>query len=99
MLAVLWAMSCFCGFSATSVTATDTLVVKELQGVEVVETSRTHEAYSSVPLRIWDSSDLLQRGVTDLSDVLQRIPGINLRDYGGAGGMKTMGVRGFSLHR
>ena len=76
MLAVLWAMSCFCGFSATSVTATDTLVVKELQGVEVVETSRTHEAYSSVPLRIWDSSDLLQRGVT--------------------GGMKTMGVRGFS---
>lgn len=96
MLTVLWAMSCFCGFSATSVTATDTLVVKELQGVEVVETSRTHEAYSSVPLRIWDSSDLLQRGVTDLSDVLQRIPGINLRDYGGAGGMKTMGVRGFS---
>ncbi len=34
-------------------------------------------------------------GVTDISDALHRLPGINIRDYGGAGGMKTVSVRGF----
>ena len=95
MLAALWAMSYFSSLAAAPMITTDTLVAKELQGVEVVETPRTREIQSNVPLRIWNSSDLLQRGVTDLSDVLQRIPGTNLRDYGGAGSMKTLGVRGF----
>lgn len=34
-------------------------------------------------------------GITDIADALHRLPGVNLRDYGGAGGMKTVGVRGF----
>ena len=34
-------------------------------------------------------------GVTDVADALHRIPGVTLRDYGGAGGMKTVSVRGF----
>ena len=40
-------------------------------------------------------SDIKKMGITDISDALHRIPGINLRDYGGAGGMKTASVRGF----
>lgn len=33
-------------------------------------------------------------GIVDLSDAMKRLPGVNLRDYGGAGGMKTVSVRG-----
>ena len=38
---------------------------------------------------------MLVMGVTDVADALHRLPGITLRDYGGAGGMKTVSVRGF----
>lgn len=35
-----------------------------------------------------------QRGVTNIGDALRRFSGVNLRDYGGAGGLKTVSVRG-----
>ena len=38
---------------------------------------------------------MLRLGVTDMADALHRLPGVTLRDYGGAGGMKTVSVRGF----
>lgn len=34
-----------------------------------------------------------RQGITDLSDALRRMAGTNVRDYGGAGGMKTLSVR------
>ena len=40
------------------------------------------------------TTDLQQRGVTDIADALRRFSGVNLRDYGGAGGLKTVSVRG-----
>lgn len=40
------------------------------------------------------STDMQQRGVTDVADALRRFSGVNLRDYGGAGGLKTVSVRG-----
>ena len=33
-------------------------------------------------------------GITDTGDALRRLAGVNLRDYGGAGGLKTVSVRG-----
>jgi outer membrane cobalamin receptor len=50
---------------------------------------------STAPLHLMDRRDMLQMGVTDMADALHRLPGITLRDYGGAGGMKTVSVRGF----
>ena len=47
-------------------------------------------------MRLLDRGDMLTMGVTDMADALHRLPGITLRDYGGAGGMKTVSVRGFS---
>lgn len=41
-----------------------------------------------------DSTALQRQGVTSLADALRRLPGVNLRDYGGAGGLKTISVRG-----
>ena len=76
---------------------TDTIVgrVHQLEGVTVTESRRQHVMTSTAPLHLMDRRDMLQMGVTDMADALHRLPGITLRDYGGAGGMKTVSVRGF----
>lgn len=49
---------------------------------------------SAIPFHTLDKESMLHTGVTDISDALRRLPGVNLRDYGGAGGLKTVSVRG-----
>jgi len=66
-----------------------------LDDVKVVENARSTQLTSTAPLRILGQQDMLRLGVTDIADALHRLPGITLRDYGGAGGMKTVSVRGF----
>ena len=90
-LLALWAMSC-CAMAQT-----DTIVgrVHELEGVTVTESQRRHTLTSTAPLPLLDRRDMLSMGITDMADALHRLPGITLRDYGGAGGMKTVSVRGF----
>ena len=39
------------------------------------------------------TEDIRKQGITDLADALRRMAGTNVRDYGGAGGMKTLSVR------
>ena len=46
-------------------------------------------------MHVLDRHDMQVQGVVDMADALHRLPGITLRDYGGAGGMKTVSVRGF----
>ena len=41
-----------------------------------------------------DSASLRRMGITDITGALRHIAGIHLRDYGGAGGLKTVNVRG-----
>ena len=67
----------------------------QLREVTVTETRRHHEVTSTAPLHIIDQEEMLTLGITDMADALHRIPGVTLRDYGGAGGMKTVSVRGF----
>lgn len=50
---------------------------------------------STAPQFALGSSTLKAMGATDISSALKRLPGINLKDYGGAGGMKTVSVRSF----
>ena len=66
-----------------------------LSEVVVEANAAPKEAVSSAPLRIVDRQQMLRTGVGDVSDALTRMPGVNLRDYGGAGGLKTVSVRGF----
>ena len=68
----------------------------QLREVTVIESRRQHEVRSTAPLRILDREQMLNLGVTDVADALHRMAGITLRDYGGAGGLKTVSVRGFS---
>lgn len=68
----------------------------QLQEVTVTESRRQHTVTSTAPLYVIDSDQMLTLGITDVADALHRIPGVTLRDYGGAGGLKTVSVRGFS---
>ena len=70
--------------------------IHQLREVTVTESRRQHEVRSTAPLRILDREQMLSLGVTDVADALHRMAGITLRDYGGAGGLKTVSVRGFS---
>ena len=84
--------------SLCAVAQTDTITsrIHQLEGVTVTESRRQHTLTSTAPIRLLDRGDMLTMGVTDMADALHRLPGITLRDYGGAGGMKTVSVRGFS---
>lgn len=81
------------GRPASNDTITDR--THQLQEITVTENRRQHETTSTAPLHIIDREEMLTLGITDVADALHRIPGVTLRDYGGAGGMKTMSVRGF----
>lgn len=62
--------------------------------VEVLSSVQRQAVVSSVPMQLLGRNEILKLGVADISDALRRLPGITLRDYGGAGGMKTVSVRG-----
>lgn len=93
----LLALLSFLVLSVSVWSQTDTIVgrVHELEGVTVTETYRQRVANSPSPFRLLNRQDMLTMGVTDIADALHRLPGITLRDYGGAGGMKTVSIRGF----
>ena len=84
-----WLLAVGLHASAQSV-LTDTL-----QEVTVTETRHSHALKSAAPMHVIDRRDMMTMGITDMADALHRLPGITLRDYGGAGGMKTVSVRGF----
>ncbi len=63
--------------------------------VSVVAERVKEDVKSSAPLFRLTDRKMKLMGVTDLTDALHRLPGLDIRDYGGAGGMKTVSVRGF----
>ena len=75
----------------------DTIVTRERELPELTVSEHRHEQAqrSTAPQHLLMRDDLLRMGATDMADALHRLPGITLRDYGGAGGMKTVSVRGF----
>ena len=83
--------------SVCAIAQTDTIIhrVHQLEGVTITETQKKRVQTSTSPLHLLERQDLLTMGVTDMADAMYRLPGITLRDYGGAGGMKTVSVRGF----
>lgn len=83
--------------SVGAMAQTDTITSRthQLEEVTITETQHKRTVTSTAPLHLLDRKDMLTRGVTDIADALHRLPGITLRDYGGAGGMKTVSVRGF----
>lgn len=79
------------------IVAQDTITTKthHLKEVTVTESMADRAVRSTTPMHVLGAMQFEAYGVTDFADALNRLPGINLRDYGGAGGMKTVSVRGF----
>ena len=95
----LLAATCLCialhAHAQTEKSDTAIASVHDLDEVLVLETRQRKVLSSTAPLHILGRGEFLSAGVTDIADALHRLPGITLRDYGGAGGMKTVSVRGF----
>ena len=65
-----------------------------LQEAITVGLKRDATLRTSVPVFRLDSTALRRSGATDITTALRHLAGVNLRDYGGAGGLKTVSVRG-----
>lgn len=79
----------------TNVVAQDVVRHDSIAEVVVRGDARAKDVMSSAPVYTISNKDFRRMGVTDIATALHRIPSVTLRDYGGAGGMKTVSVRGF----
>lgn len=73
-----------------------TMVV--LDGVVVESGVRAHDISRGTATFTVGREALKTRGVENVTDALRRLPGLNIRDYGGAGGMKSVSVRGLGAN-
>ncbi|MCM1078247.1 MAG: TonB-dependent receptor [Bacteroidales bacterium] len=74
----------------------DTIAKEDtISAVSIVSTYRGRDLRSTAPEYSLGMDDFSKLGVTDIGSALHKLPGVTLRDYGGAGGMKTVSVRGF----
>lgn len=67
---------------------------KQLKGVDVRGRKLQPLSQTAAQTQKMDSADFVRQGVADLGDALRRMSGTEVRDYGGAGGLKTVSVRG-----
>lgn len=81
----------FLGLSAQVV---DTVACKQLLEVEVVSESAPSQMLSSVYSQVAGQADFRRIGIATLDEAVKRMSGVDVRDYGGVGGLKTISVRG-----
>ncbi len=65
-----------------------------LPEVDAVEAVLPQAVTSAVPLQRVSREDIMRLGFDGVADVLKYMSGVNVRDYGGVGGLKTVSVRG-----
>ncbi len=65
-----------------------------VEEVEVKGLRYNNQYKSLTPIFSLLSSDFQRLNISDMTSALRRLPSLTLRDYGGAGGMKTVSVRG-----
>ena len=80
--------------SAYAQTPNDSATVRELPNVEVVAEGGIGMTTSLMPVQRLNKNQMLQLNVANMADALKHMVGITVRDYGGAGGMKTVSARG-----
>ena len=72
----------------------DTVACEQLLELEVVSSSKPSAVSVSSPLQVMEQRDFVRVGAYSLSDAVKRMTGVDVRDYGGVGGLKTVSVRG-----
>lgn len=83
-----------CALTMRAQTDSTSQSVQELQRVDVVADRQSSPVRASVPVQQIDRDRMRRLGLHTMTDALRHMAGITVRDYGGAGGMKTVSVRG-----
>lgn len=81
-------------FSGEAASFLSNVPVDTLPELEVESARIPRSITSASPVFTLNEDAIKVRGIADMADAMRRLPGINLRDYGGAGGLKTISVRG-----
>lgn len=81
-------------FSPLQASEPDTLDCNPLQELEVVGKAVPSPLVSSSPLQVMERDAFLRNGALSLADAVKRMTGVDVHDYGGVGGLKTVSVRG-----
>ena len=90
----------FTGLTILNVSAQETYTdsipdnIVSLDETVITAAKLSESLTSTTPTFIIDETAILKKGITDISDAIHRLPGLIIRDYGGAGGMKTVSARG-----
>jgi hypothetical protein len=93
---IIKTLTVFCLLSVVKINASerlDTTQVYTIGEVTVSEHYRNSEVRSSTPTQILSSSQISKLNALQLSDAVKHFSGVNVRDYGGVGGLKTISVR------
>lgn len=80
----------FCAFAQSDST-------KKLREV-TISTSRTELLKSIIPAQQLNASQFIRYSAFTVADALRGFSGVNVKDYGGVGGLKTISVRGLGAN-
>lgn len=72
----------------------DSIPVQRIDEVEIVSTVKPSAFKSGTLLQVQTIDELDRIGVQSLPDAVRRFAGVNVIDYGGLGGLKTVSLRG-----
>ena len=87
---VFWGI---CSVVMSQETNTTSDSVRHLRQVDISAMRSQTNATASKPIQTMTREEIDRLGIHELSDVVKRFAGANVRDYGGIGGMKTVSVR------
>ena len=90
-LAGFFLLLCPLSMTAQTVTNDSTQTIEEV----VVKGFRVPgNVLASTPIQTLSHTDMERLGLHDMGDALKRFAGVQVKDYGGVGGMKTVNIRG-----
>lgn len=68
--------------------------VQNLAEIEIVERSAVDNFTSGVLLQEIGQDDIARLGIVTVADAIKNMAGVQVHDYGGVGGLKTVSIRG-----
>ncbi len=92
VLAVLL-IGCLCGERIWAQQITDTISGKRLNEVFVTGTAKPAVSRTTSPLQVLQGEDLEKINAFQVSDVIKYFSGVQVKDFGGVGGLKTVSIR------
>ena len=78
----------------TTAQTVDTDTTQTIEEVVVNGFRISGNILASSPIQTLSHADMERLGIRDMGDALKRFSGVQVKDYGGVGGMKTVNIRG-----